>query len=306
VLRISGNHVPGGADTLRMGARIMAIINWGNTGSLPQLSNARYYSGLWPNDITNGGMAVSNAQSLNAWWDIPASGGSGFTYSITLFFDSSIMGKVTDLSTLLLHKKQSDVAGSWQALPTIINLNNNTVMATGLTGFSEFSATSTIKPIAYIGNEICNSNNISFPATITGAGYTYQWQADNGTDFVNIADGSVYSGTTAATLNLIAPPSSLNGTRYRCIINTGSGNITSPVYSLKITNSWTGAAGTDWNNTANWSCGQLPDANTDVTINAGLPHYPVVLVDVACRRLVVQAGANITIGAGIKLDITGK
>lgn len=306
LLRVSGNHVPGGADTLRMGTRIMAIINWGNTGSLPQLGNARYYSGQWPNDITNGGMAVSNAQSLNAWWDIPASGGSGFTYSITLFFDSSIIGKVTDLSTLLLHKKQSDVTGTWQALPTIINLNNNTVTATGLTGFSEFTATSKANPIAYIGNEICNSNNTSFSATVTGAGYTYQWQADDGTGFVNIADGSVYSGATAATLNLTAPPSSLNGTRYRCITNTGSGNSTSPTYSLKITNRWTGAASTDWNNTANWSCGQLPDANTDVTINAGLPNYPVVLANVACRRLVVQAGANITIGAGVTLDITGK
>src|SRR5205085_4644023 len=45
---------------------------------------------------------------------------------------------------------------------------------------------------------------------------------------------------------------------------------------LERNNVWTGALYTAWENMGNWSCGTLPDANTDITISAGLPNYPVI------------------------------
>lgn len=305
VLRINGNHIPGGADTLRFGSRIVAIINWGNTGTLPQLGAALYYSGIWPNDLSNGGN-VSNPQVLDGWWNIPASGGSGFTYSITFFYDSSILGKVTDASTMLLHKKQTGIAGTWQALPSIVNLNKRSITATGLNSFSEFTATSLAAPLGYLGNELCTGNSTSYQTIYTGAGYTYQWQSDNGSGFTNMTNGAVYSGVTSSILVLTNPPSSDNGTKYRCITNTGPGSLTSPIFSLKIKNTWVGAVNTDWSTASNWSCGQVPDANTNVIIPSGLSRYPVVSASIACKSLLILTGAVVTVSQGNQLTITGK
>jgi hypothetical protein len=82
--------------------------------------------------------------------------------------------------------------------------------------------------------------------------------------------------------------------------------VTDAVYSLKLVNRWTGAVNSAWANTANWSCGQLPDANTDVVIPAGLVFYPNVTADVSCRSLRVQNGANVTVSGNARLLLTGK
>jgi hypothetical protein len=305
-LRIRGRHVPGGADTLLQNGRIVAIINWGNSGTLPVLGNARYFSGVWPNDATNGG-SVTDPASLNAWWDIPASGGSGYSYSITLFYDSSILGTTQNASTLLLSKKQSGAAGTWQVLvPTVVNTAAGTITATGLSSFSEFTASASSAPLAYAGDEACRGSNLSFRALLSGTGYTYQWQVNTGSGFLPLTADAVYGGVNAQVLSLTNPPSSYNRYRYRCVVNTGSALVNDLVYSLKLVNRWTGGSGTAWNNTANWSCGQLPDANTDVVIPAGLVFYPNVTADVSCRSLRVQNGANVTISGNARLLLTGK
>jgi hypothetical protein len=305
-LRISGNHVPGGADTLWQNGRVVAIIRWGSTGTLPVLGGARYYSGYWPNDSTNGG-SLSDPAALNAWWDIPAAGGSGYSYSITLFYDTSILGRAQSASSLLLSKKQTGVSGSWQVLqPTSVNTVAGSITATGLTSFSEFSAASYNAPLAYPGAEICRGGNTSFTALNTGTGYTYRWQVDQGNGFTDVIADANYSGVSTSTLTITNPPTAYNRYRYRCRVNTGSGFVTDAVYSLKLVNRWTGAVNSAWANTANWSCGQLPDANTDVVIPAGLVFYPNVTADVSCRSLRVQNGANVTVSGNARLLLTGK
>lgn len=138
VMTVTGNHQPGGADTLSYNGRIYAIISWGPGGTLPQLGESRFYSGVPPMDSTNNGAAFF-ARYLSGWWDLPVTGGSGYTYNLTLFFDSSMLGAVTDPSTMVINKRQHGVPGSWVALPTVVDAAARTITLTGQTSFSQFS-----------------------------------------------------------------------------------------------------------------------------------------------------------------------
>jgi PKD repeat protein len=137
-------------------------------------------------------------------------------------------------------------------------------------------------------------------STIINAGITgssYQWQVSTDSSYYsNINAGTYYSGTTTSTLQLQNIPSSFTGYRYRCIVD-GS---TSGERIVRFANTWSGASNTSWSNPANWSCGAVPDQNTDVIITSG----PVVVSsNVTVRSLTVTNGAVVTVGAGFKLTV---
>jgi hypothetical protein len=67
-----------------------------------------------------------------------------------------------------------------------------------------------------------------------------------------------------------------------------------------------GAVDSAWENSANWSCGSLPDSNTDVTINATAVHYPEINSNASCRSLTLQPEAAILVKTGYKINITNK
>lgn len=127
-----------------------------------------------------------------------------------------------------------------------------------VTGFTTLSCTS----ISTSG-KICPAGSTTLSINLSGT--TYQWQVDTGTGFTNIVDNSNYNGSATPSLQLINIPSSWYGYQYRCLVD-GTG---CKAFTLKFINTWTGASDTSWENAANWSCGELPDANTDVIINAG-------------------------------------
>jgi hypothetical protein len=176
---------------------------------------------------------------------------------------------------------------------TIVDSGTMYSLDIDVTGFSGF----------YIGGNqsqlnICNGSSVSLPSNISGA--TYQWQADAGAGYTNIADGVVYSGTAAKTLTLNNTPSSMYGYKLRCVVNGAS---FSQIYTIKLSTSWDGNISNVWENTANWSCGQLPDANTDVIINAGKLNYPQLNVNTSVRTITVNTGANVTIKTGAALTV---
>jgi len=138
--------------------------------------------------------------------------------------------------------------------------------------------------------------NTSLLADITGS--SYQWQLNTGSDFITIADGTNYSGSSTSTLLLNNIPSSWYGYQYRCLVNN---NTFSNVFTLKFTDTWTGAAGTTaWETGANWSCGSTPDANTDAIINSGTV---ILNSNTSCRSVSVSNAANCTIASGYKLTL---
>ncbi len=145
---------------------------------------------------------------------------------------------------------------------------------------------------------LCPGNiNSSLVSNISGN--SYQWQVNAGSGFTNISDGQNYGGSTSSILLLNSIPSSWYGYQYRCFI---SGNSYSNTFTLKFTDTWTGEGGTTaWENAANWSCGTLPDANTDVLINTG---NVFLNSNTAVRSITIKPGATLTIGTGHNLTIT--
>lgn len=151
-------------------------------------------------------------------------------------------------------------------------------------------------------NGICPGSNTSFNSNIAGA--SYQWQVDNGTGtFTNLANVAPYSTVTASTLTLTAPATSLYGYKYRCVVN---GNTYSATVTLKFASNWTGAINTSWETAGNWSCGALPDANTDIYIAPGKPNYPLVNSTLSVRSLHLQNGATMGVANNRHLILTGK
>lgn len=91
---------------------------------------------------------------------------------------------------------------------------------------------------------------------------------------------------------------------YTVMVNNSSCSaITFGDQVVSTSGMWTGAVNTNWLNTANWSCGTIPDLNTDVVIPNGVPNMPVVNNNVSCKSLLIQPGAALTVAPGIKLAI---
>lgn len=143
---------------------------------------------------------------------------------------------------------------------------------------------------------ICGGASTSFTSTINGA--TYLWQVNTGSSFASISNNAIYSGATTATLQITTPPGSYNGYRYRCVVN---GTMVSSSFYLQLANTWTGAVNNQWETPGNWSCGTVPDANTDVIVNSGTV---TVNSNTSCRSLKVSPGASVQVTPGFNLTVT--
>jgi hypothetical protein len=156
-------------------------------------------------------------------------------------------------------------------------------------------------------NCINNSNTILCPAwnsttLIAGlVGSNYQWQMSTDSfHFFNINDNLQNDstlGTNTDTLQLNGIKTMQNGYQYRCLVDGD----TSIAYTIKFVNTWTGTDNTTWENPENWSCGSLPDSNTDVIISNGTV---ILSSNQSVRSLTVSPNASFTIAPGYNLTIT--
>jgi hypothetical protein len=140
------------------------------------------------------------------------------------------------------------------------------------------------------GGNLYSSGCFSGPRTLTtlGTGVRYQWQIfENGT-FVNISETAPFSGTTSKTLNIGSISESILHSKFRCLID----NVPTPEYSIRVRNEFSGAANGNrlWSDPTNWSCGNIPDLNTDAILDG-----VEVIIDqpAACRQLNLRNGAKI-------------
>lgn len=125
-----------------------------------------------------------------------------------------------------------------------------------------------------------------------------QWQESlDSVIFNNITDNANFSGTQSFSLQLQNIPSSWYGRKYRCVL----AGINSTVFTIYFANKWLNTGTINWENAANWSCGKLPDGNTDVVINSG---NVLLNTNVTVRSLYLANGVNFTISPGYKLTIT--
>jgi hypothetical protein len=168
--------------------------------------------------VTNN--SISNSQSLCAGTPAPftgstPAGGTG-TYTYQWFLNSGsgwfAIGGATGINyasgpltqtTQFYRQVTSGACGS-------VNSSNITVTI--------LPPTSTTDPA---NTTVCAGTNANFTVAGTGSGLSYQWQVNSGSGWSNIINGASYTGATAATLNVIAPPAGFNGNQYRCVVNGG-------------------------------------------------------------------------------------
>lgn len=138
----------------------------------------------------------------------------------------------------------TNITGATAATLSLTNatatMNNNryrvVVFSCGPTGTNSAGAILTVTNPANItaqpvATTVCPNTTATFSVTVNGSSLTYQWQVstDGGTNYSNI------SGATAATLNLTGVSASMNGNRYRVIVNgTCTTNLTSTGAILNV------------------------------------------------------------------------
>ena len=140
----------------------------------------------------------------------------------------------------------------------------------------------------------CAGNNAVLAVNATGTNLVYQW-TENG---VPLSNGGVYAGVTSPVLS-ISDITGLGNNVYQLQI---SGICPPAITSATITltenthNQWTGQVNNLWSNTANWACGILPTAATDVTIMPSAPNQPRVDIPTAiCKGLLIYPGSSVEI-----------
>jgi hypothetical protein len=151
----------------------------------------------------------------------------------------------------------------------------------------------------------CAGDAVSLIAGKYSAANTYQWQVNTGSGYTNIADDDIYTGTNRDTLIIDNAPSAMYGYKYRAIVTNNSVVSNGFEFTLKFANRWTGALDNAWEKKENWSCNKVPDANTDVIINSGLPNYPVINSNAICRRIYDKPNTSVQVNTTFSLTLTG-
>jgi hypothetical protein len=144
---------------------------------------------------------------------------------------------------------------------------------------------------------ICNDSSTSIISNIIGS--NYQWQMNTGNGFTNIYNNQNFIGTNTNILFLNNVASSYNNYQFRCLVNL---NQISNYYTIQLANIWIGSQTllNEWENPTNWSCGKVPDSNTNVIINQG---NISVSSSTQIRSLKLNPNVKLLIKPGIHLGI---
>lgn len=150
----------------------------------------------------------------------------------------------------------------------------------------------------------CPGATLYLPAQFKGS--AFQWQLNTGSGYADLGENSTYQGTQTAILRINNLQSSWSGYRVRCRIVYNGQIIYGPEYTLKTQVHWKGTAGKAWESPLNWSCGILPDMNTDVIIESNCINYPEVNSDIKVRSILAKPGSSVTVKSGYRIELTGK
>jgi hypothetical protein len=187
----------------------------------------------------------------------------------------------------------SPIYGAWSIALTDLNRDGKADIATANAGGGP--KVSILKN--RVGNTftLCPNGGTTITSSLSGASYQWQMSTDS-ILFSNIFDNANYTGTNSAALQLSNIPSSWYGRQYRCVLASSNSN----VVTITFVNYWIGAVSSNWENPANWSCGSVPDLNTDVIINSG---NVLLNSNTTIRSLRLNPSASLTVGTGFTLTI---
>ncbi|RAR47212.1 YDG domain-containing protein [Flavobacterium lacus] len=154
----------------------------------------------------------------------------------------------------------------------------------------------------------CINGTAFSPLSVTASGTDLVFQWEQSTDGVTGWIAAV--GGTESTTNSFTPSNVTAGTNYyRCIITNGCGEIASSEVSAAITvsnnNNWIGTSGL-WSDGANWSCGSIPLATSNLTISNGTPTLDLDFVVGSSGSLILEGTASLLIASNASLTIAGE
>jgi photosystem II stability/assembly factor-like uncharacterized protein len=142
----------------------------------------------------------------------------------------------------------------------------------------------------------CHGSNFVFIADSGISNYSYQWQINKDSVFTDLSDDGIHTGSRDFKLTIHNVPASFTHYQYRCKV----GYFYSRNFSFRFYAKWTGAVDENWENGANWSCGVVPDLNTDVIIESG---NVILNTTTTIRSLQVNPLAILNIAPNVTLDI---
>ncbi len=191
-------------------------------------------------------------------------GSTDFPTSTTAY-DNSHNG---DISDIFISKFNSDLsslfastflggAGEDVGTEIVVDVSGN-VFVTGYTTSSNYPVSSGAYDDSYAGDDdvfiskldnylgslpiitsqpenqtICEGNSTNFSITVTGV-ESYQWQVNESSGFINITNGSVYSGATTDTLTITNATADIDGYQYQCIVSSVTDSIISDTATLFV------------------------------------------------------------------------
>jgi len=232
-------------------------------------------------------VTVSNINRLNRVWYISKTDAATHTGgTVIVYFDYSMLSNGT---------LPSNTVGSYSLIYNATNAafgTGTTTIAAAATAIAgtqiQFSLNATALSNGYYTLKSCSASS-----AFDYAGSPY---CTTGTAMVTMLTGGGIAGTngnfsitptsgnaalTASNgniaLNSIAPGTY---TVTNTVNITGGGANCTSTSTAPITiapgGQWVGGVNTDWKTAANWPCGDIPTATTNVTIPAGAANYPVI------------------------------
>jgi hypothetical protein len=174
--------------TYTFAGRQVASITWGAAGTLPSAVNLIYYTG------TNAPNLLVSRTQYNAYYNISAIGGAGYTYGINLIADSATFGNVSGSNTtriarytgttwnLISNSTASGFSGTMQTSTNTQNVfgnftgtdNSNNPLPVDLISFS---AKLVNKDVLLTWATASESNNKGFDVERSEDGVNFEWIA---------------------------------------------------------------------------------------------------------------------------------
>lgn len=191
-------------------------------------------------------------------------------------------------------------AGSASSNPAILGVANGKILFTGVTnsGSNLYRLDQQVTNFAS-GGPVYVCPGVSFTLSSDISGNSYQWQVNTPSGYINLEENSNFSGTLGPVLTLSNLPSTAYGWEFRCVVN---GNHYSRSYKLRFLAYWVGAVSHAWENPANWLCGGIPDANTDVLIQC-MYNSPIISSNASCRSLMLMNRQQVQVAPGFTLTV---
>ncbi|NDC40135.1 MAG: T9SS C-terminal target domain-containing protein, partial [Chitinophagia bacterium] len=155
-------------------------------------------------------------------------------------------------------------------------------------------------PAAAINSAVVPCIGYATSVVFTGtAGDTVTFTIDGGAPNNGVLTAGTYS----------YPIASLTASHSYRLTRVSNGICATTIDTTVILNpaqmSWTGTTDTNWNNSANWSCGSVPLVTDNVTIHAGTLFAPKVLAAASAHAnsLSVDSSVVITLDSAATLDV---